>query len=106
VQRRTASTGFDVDDVPYDAVDGQLEILREAGDADARFEAAGDLLFAAVNVARKLRVDPELALRDASNRFRARVEAAEAMARESGADWNDLTPEQQFGFYAQVRLRE
>jgi MazG family protein len=106
VQRRTASTGFDVDDVPYEAVEGQLEVLREADGADARFEAAGDLLFAAVNVARKLRVDPELALRDASNRFRARVEAAEAMARESGADWNDLTPEQQFGFYAQVRLNE
>jgi MazG family protein len=106
VQRRTASTGFDVDDVPYEAVDGQLEVLREAGDPDARYEAAGDLLFAAVNVARKLRVDPELALRDASNRFRDRVEAAEAMARDSGADWNDLTPEQQFGFYAQVRLNE
>jgi hypothetical protein len=28
------------------------------------------------------------------------------MARESGAEWNDLTPEQQFGFYAQVRFRE
>jgi uncharacterized protein YabN with tetrapyrrole methylase and pyrophosphatase domain len=107
VQRRTASTGFDVDDVPYDAVDGQLELVREAADdPDARFESVGDLLFAAVNVARKLKVDPELALRDASNRFRGRVEAAEAMARESGAEWNDLTPEQQFGFYAQVRFRE
>jgi XTP/dITP diphosphohydrolase/tetrapyrrole methylase family protein/MazG family protein/ATP diphosphatase len=107
VQRRTASTGFDVDEVPYDAVEGQLEVLREApDDRDARFEAVGDLLFAAVNVARKLRVDPEIALRDASNRFRGRVEAAEAMARESGAEWNDLTPEQQFGFYAQVRFNE
>jgi uncharacterized protein YabN with tetrapyrrole methylase and pyrophosphatase domain len=87
-------------------VAAELEELREAGTREEAFHEVGDVLFAAVNLARKLKVDPELALRDASNRFRGRVEAAEAMARESGAEWNDLTPEQQFGFYAQVRFRE
>ncbi len=38
---------------------------------DERFHELGDVLFAAVNVARKLKVDPELALRSASGRFRA-----------------------------------
>ena len=38
------------------------------------------MLFAAVNVARKLQVDPELALRGATGRFRDRVEAAERLA--------------------------
>ena len=66
----------------------------------------GDLLFAAVNVARKLRVDPELALRSSTARFQGRVEAAAAMARSEGAEWDDLTPERQLGYYAQVRLRE
>ena len=55
-----------------------------------RFDEVGDLLFAAVNVARKLRVDPELALRAASARFRGRIEAAEGLAaapaRLGGAD--------------------
>ena len=109
VQRRVASTGFDVDEVPYEAVDGQLERVRAAGgdgDRDERFEAVGDLLFAAVNVARKLKVDPELALRSSSDRFRARVEEAERLAAADGADWQDLAPERQLGYYAQARLEE
>ncbi|MCW2994482.1 MAG: mazG [Conexibacter sp.] len=106
VQRRTASTGFDMDAPPYDAVHGMLEELEEAGDADARYAAAGDLLFAAVNVARKLEVDPELALRSSADRFRARVEAAERLAEADGAHWNDLAIDRQVTYYAQARLQE
>jgi MazG family protein len=101
VQRRAASTGFDFDHVPYEAVEAELEELRAAeGDADASFEEVGDVLFAAVNLARKLRVDPEIALRAASNRFRARVEAAERLA---GDGWDELSPEEKLGYYAQAR---
>jgi XTP/dITP diphosphohydrolase/tetrapyrrole methylase family protein/MazG family protein/ATP diphosphatase len=110
VQRRVATTGMDVDEPPFGAVSGQLEVLEEAvaagGDADARFEAAGDLLFAAVNVARKLEVDPELALRASADRFRARVEAAERLAEADGATWNDLETGRQINYYAQARLQE
>jgi MazG family protein len=106
VQRRAASTGFDVEDVPYDAVAGQLEALEAADGHDARFEAVGDLLFAAVNVARKLKVDPEIALRASADRFRARVEAAEQLAAGDGASWNDLAIGRQVDYYAQARLRE
>ena len=56
-----------------------------ATERDAVFHEVGDLLFAAVNVARKLRVDPELALRAASARFRGRVEAAERARRRAPA---------------------
>jgi len=73
---------------------------------DALFSEVGDLLFAAVNVARKLRVDPELALRASSGRFAGRVEAAAELARAQGAEWSDLTPERQLGYYAQVRFGE
>jgi nucleoside triphosphate diphosphatase len=107
VQRRAASSGFDVEgvEVGFDALDAQAELVREApGDRDAAFAAVGDLLFAAVNVARKLRVDPELALRASSGRFRSAVEAAETLAARAGAEWKDLTPEEQLGFYAQARL--
>jgi XTP/dITP diphosphohydrolase/tetrapyrrole methylase family protein/MazG family protein/ATP diphosphatase len=106
VQRRVASTGMDVDEPPYGAVFGLLEVLETATDADARFEAAGDLLFAAVNVARKLKVDPELSLRASADRFRARVEAAERLAEAGGATWNELSPARQIDFYAQARLQE
>jgi XTP/dITP diphosphohydrolase/tetrapyrrole methylase family protein/MazG family protein/ATP diphosphatase len=107
VQRRAASTGFDFDHVPYEAVRAELDELEEAGeDREQRFHEVGDVLFAAVNLARKLRVDPELALRAAADRFRGRVEGAEGLAASDGEDWNDLGPEEQLAYYARVRLAE
>ncbi len=107
VQRRAASSGFDMDGVPYAAIAGELEELEAAaGDREAEFHEVGDVLFAAVNVARKLKVDPELALRAAAGRFRGRLEAAEALCRQAGAEWDRLEPHQQLQFYAQARLNE
>jgi MazG family protein len=106
VQRRAASTGFDFESVPYEAVEGELDELRAARTRDERFHEVGDVLFAAVNVARKLDVDPELALRSATARFRGRVVRAAGLAAQDGAEWDDLTSERQLGYYAQVRLQE
>jgi MazG family protein len=104
VQRRAAATGFDFADVPYDAVQAELDELREAQSRSERFHEVGDVLFAAVNVARKLKVDPELALRAAAGRFRGRVEAAEDLAASDGREWEDLGPEAQLQYYARARL--
>ncbi len=118
VQRRAASTGFDFDVIPLHAVQSELEELAEAIEAsggdlspagparDALFHEVGDVLFAAVNVARKVKVDPELALRAAAARFRGRVDAAEREAARAGEAWNELPPDRQLQFYAQARLRE
>jgi nucleoside triphosphate diphosphatase len=107
IQRRAASSGFDFDRVPYDAVSGELAELEAAGtERDAVFHEVGDVLFAAVNVARKLRVDPELALRSATARFRGRVKAAEQLAAAAGADWEELTADDKLSLYAQARLNE
>ncbi|MDP9377662.1 MAG: nucleoside triphosphate pyrophosphohydrolase [Actinomycetota bacterium] len=106
IQRRAASTGFDFPEVPYDAIEGELQELREARSQEERFHEAGDVLFAAVNVARKLEVDPELALRAASERFRGRVQRAASLAAADGAEWEQLRSETQLGYYAQVRLEE
>jgi XTP/dITP diphosphohydrolase/tetrapyrrole methylase family protein/MazG family protein/ATP diphosphatase len=106
VQRRAASSGFDFDHVPYEAIRGELDELEAAEEREERFHEVGDVLFAAVNVARKLRVDPELALRAASERFRGRVQAASDLAAREGADWNDLGPDAQLGYYARARLAE
>jgi MazG family protein len=106
VQRRAASTGFDFDHAPYEAVRAELDELEAADGREARFHEVGDVLFAAVNLARKLKVDPELALRAAADRFRGRVEGAEGLAASDGADWNDLGPEAQLAYYARARLAE
>ncbi len=106
VQRRAAATGFDFAHVPYEAVEGELEELRAAREREERFHEVGDVLFAAVNVARKLKVDPELALRAAADRFRGRVQGAAGLAASEGADWDDLDPEAQLALYARARLSE
>jgi XTP/dITP diphosphohydrolase/tetrapyrrole methylase family protein/MazG family protein/ATP diphosphatase len=106
VQRRAATTGFDFDHVPFEAIDAELEELRAAEGREERFHEVGDVLFAAVNVARKLKVDPELALRAAADRFRGRVEAAAGLAASDGAGWDDLAPDAQLAYYARARLNE
>ena len=70
------------------------------------FHELGDVLFAAVNVARKLKLDPELALRASSDRFRGRVQAAADRASAAGEDWDSLPPERQLEHYAFARLAE
>jgi XTP/dITP diphosphohydrolase/tetrapyrrole methylase family protein/MazG family protein/ATP diphosphatase len=109
LQRRVASTGFDFADdptLPLHALRDELDELEAAHGPEARFHELGDVLFAAVNVARKLKLDPELALRAASGRFRSRVEAAGELAASEGGSWDDLPPEQQLAYYARARLSE
>jgi uncharacterized protein YabN with tetrapyrrole methylase and pyrophosphatase domain len=67
--------------------------------ADLDPSELGDVLFAAVNVARKLDADPELELRLAARRFRDRVTTAEALAAAQGENWSELPLEQQDRYF-------
>jgi MazG family protein len=108
LQRRAASSGFDFPGVegPIESVRNELEELEAAGSAEERFHELGDLLFAVVNVARKLLVDPELALRAAADRFKGRVLAGSELAASEGRSWDDLAPDEQLAYYARARLSE
>jgi tetrapyrrole methylase family protein/MazG family protein len=98
VQRKAATVGFDwpsVDDV-YPKVAEELEEVRSAAaeaDPGRRDDEVGDLLFAVVNLARHLDVDPESALRAATAKFRDRFRAVERMAAERGLALADLGPD-------------
>lgn len=104
-QRRAKTSGLDA---PPEPVVERAQALAAAdpADRDAAFEVVGDALFAAVDAARRLKVDPELALRAAAGRFRGRVEAAERLGNAAGTPWDDLTPPQRLEFYAQASRRE
>jgi len=67
------------------------------------FEELGDVLFAAVNVARRLNVDPELELRAATARFRARVEGAEKLAEADGLAWRELPLDEQDAYFDRAK---
>ena len=60
------------------------ELVAVAGDPERALDELGDLLFAVVNVARHLDLDPETALRGATAKFRTRFEAVEALATARG----------------------
>jgi tetrapyrrole methylase family protein / MazG family protein len=117
LQRRASAVGFDWADVEeaWPALPGEVAELREALDAHggaaegephpAVRHEAGDVLFAAVNVLRLAGVDPELALRDASGRFRSRVVAAEALAAAAGEDFRALGLDAQEGYYRAAKAR-
>ncbi len=91
VQRRAAKVGFD-----WPNVDGALPKIAEeadelraaaaSGDVQHTHDELGDLLFAVVNVARHLGVEPESALRAATVKFRRRFEQVEVLARETNLD--------------------
>ena len=80
LQKRAARTGFDWPD-PSGArakIDEELAEVETATSDAGRAEEIGDLLFAVVNWARKLGVDPEAALRAANGKFERRFRAMEA----------------------------
>jgi MazG family protein len=74
VQRLAGSDGSDGDELAASLAERCRDVQRlDGADRDERFAAVGDLLFAAVATARRLDVDPELALRAAAGRFQARA---------------------------------
>ena len=91
VQKRAARTGFDWPD----ATGPRAKVVEELGEIDAaqtpaeREDEVGDLLFAAVNLARHLGVDPETALRNATAKFERRFRAIETAPGFADADLSE-----------------
>jgi tetrapyrrole methylase family protein/MazG family protein len=92
LQRRAANVGFDWPDVDgaLDKVREELDELRQAPTVEAQEAEFGDLLFSLVNVARKLGMNPEDALRGATGRFEARFRMMEQHAKAEGRTLKDL----------------
>ena len=93
--RKASRIGFDWDDTNgiIDKIReeaAELEIALNDKDEPRIEEEMGDFLFAAVNLARFLDVDPEIALKKGNAKFSRRFRAMEARARESGREFKDL----------------
>ncbi len=109
VQQRAAAVGFDWEraaDVMAKVEEETAEIAEElAAGADPERLAGevGDLLFSVINLARKLKVDPELALRRSALRFRERVEAAARSAEAEGRVFEKMELHEQESYYQRAK---
>ena len=122
LSKRAARVGFDFEH-PGQTADKVAEELAEVRDAAERstpaegsraaagaspeiFEEIGDLLFAAANLARKLDVDAEAALRSANAKFERRFRGMESLAAQRGEMFEQLNLEAQEKLWQEVKRGE
>lgn len=96
LQKRAARVGFDwpsLEGVMDKIVEEAQEVAdaAETKDQDAIEDEIGDLFFAVTNLARKLDVDPELALRRTNSKFTRRFKHIEATAKTNAQDIKDMS---------------
>ncbi|MFC3441573.1 nucleoside triphosphate pyrophosphohydrolase [Sphingobium rhizovicinum] len=105
LQKRAARTGFDWPDTAQviAKVIEELDEVREAQSQEHREEEVGDLLFAVVNLARHLKIDPETALRKANHKFDRRFRAMEDMA---GEQFAALSLDEQEELWQRAKVQE
>src|SRR6266403_520230 len=110
LQERAAGVGFDWPDAkgPMEKVKEEIaELEREAGTGkrERLADEMGDLLFAVVNLARKLEIDPRAALEQANDKFRRRFEGVERLAAERGVDIGRASLEQLDRLWNEVKAQ-
>jgi tetrapyrrole methylase family protein/MazG family protein len=96
IQRRVARVGFDwpgLEGVQAKVAEELNELLEAEGD-DRRTAEMGDVLFAVVNYARWLGVDPESALRQSARRFRQRFGEMESAAHRMGKPMDGMSADE------------
>lgn len=111
LQKRAARTGFDWTETPpiFDKLEEEIAEVKEAvasGDADAIEDEIGDLLFVVANLARRLSVDPEQALRKANAKFERRFRAMEQASMADQVEFASLTLDQQEAYWQRVKQAE
>jgi len=108
LQKRAARAGFDWPDPhgPTAKVVEEMAELAEAASQPDRFEEAGDLLFAAVNLVRAYGIAPEEALRAGNAKFERRFRAMEQLARQNGDDFTALSLAEQEALWQAAKQAE
>ena len=105
VQKRVARVGFDWKDVDgvIDKLTEEVGELKQAESQVKREQEFGDILFTLVNVARRLGVNSEAALRGANQRFYQRFTYMEALCRQRGVSFSELSFEEQNALWEEAK---
>ena len=104
--RRASRIGFDWDNVGgvVEKLQEELVELRNAQSSRQIEEELGDVLFAAVNLARFLKVDPEIALKRTNAKFSSRFRAMERLAHASGRALADVPRNEMESLWDQAKI--
>lgn len=111
LQKRAARTGFDWTDPKdiFNKLKEEMDEVKEAieeADPDHIEEEVGDLIFVAANLARRLKVDPEIALRKSNAKFERRFRAMEQLANGKEDGFAALSLDEQEELWQAVKAEE
>ena len=107
VQRRAAHVGFDWEDIDG-IIDKLAEEVGEFKSAESQAEKAGefgDLLFTLANIALRMGIDSEAALRGANKRFYQRFSYMEKLCRRRGLKLGELSFDEQNALWAEAKKK-
>ncbi len=111
LQKRASKVGFDWPDVNgvLDKIHEELDEVKEAlaqNDLQAAQKEYGDVLFAATNLTRFLKQDPETALRGTNRKFEFRFQYIEQKLNEAGLSFEDVDLDQMDAWWDEAKLLE
>lgn len=105
IQRRVAQVGFDWEDIDgvIDKLAEEVSEFKQADSQEQKAQEFGDILFTLVNVARRLGVDSEAALREANKKFFRRFTYMEEVCRQRGVNIGDLSFAEQNALWEEAK---
>lgn len=107
IQRRVAQVGFDwenIDDV-IEKLTEEISELKRADSQERKAQEFGDLLFTLANIARRLGIDLEAALREANQRFYRRFSYMEEVCRQRGLNFGELSFDEQNALWEEAKKK-
>jgi len=107
MQRRAAGVGFDWEKVEeiIDKLAEEVAEIKRAADQQEKANEFGDLLFTLANIARRLHIDLEMALRSANRRFQRRFAYMEGVCQERGLNLANLSLDEQNALWEEAKKR-
>jgi len=107
IQDRVARVGFDWEDIGgvIDKLAEEVSEFKQADSRERKGQEFGDLLFTLANIARRLGVDLESALREANRRFYRRFSCMEELCRQRGLNFGELSFDEQNALWEEAKKK-
>jgi tetrapyrrole methylase family protein/MazG family protein len=105
IQHRVAQVGFDWEDIDgvIDKLAEEVGEFKQADSQEQRAQEFGDLLFTLVNIARRMGIDSEAALREANRRFYRRFTYMEGLCRRRGLNFDKMSFDEQNALWGEAK---